>query len=115
NHFKCRDANGYNMIHVNFLYDLLNKQFLDVDFQNKRQTDERSSLCQMAQKIKPTQPVIFIGDRGYPSFNVFEHLQRLQHKYVIRCKDVNSKGFLRKSDVPDTDEFDTIVSLKLTY
>lgn len=115
NHFKRGNANGYNVIHVNFLYDLLNKQFLDVDFQNKRQTDERSSLCQMAQKIKPTQPVIFIGDRGYPSFNLFEHLQRLQHKYVIRCKDVNRKGFLRKSDVPDTDEFDTIVSLKLTY
>ncbi len=60
-------------------------------------------------------PVIFLTDRGYLSFNVFEHLQCLQYKYVIRCKDVKCTVFLRKSNVvPDTDEFDIIVSLKLT-
>ncbi|UUX33913.1 IS4 family transposase [Fundicoccus culcitae] len=113
NHYKDEKATGYNMVHLNFLYDLLNKQFLDVDIQKSRQSDERASLIQMAKTIKTNIPSIFIADRGYPSYNVFAHLQELQHKYVIRCKDLNDRDFVRKSDVPDTDEYDTIVSLKI--
>lgn len=115
NYFKAGESKGYNILHVNMLYDLLNKQYIDVDIQKRRQQDERSNLCHMAQSLNFQHPVLFICDRGYPAFNVFEHLNRCQHKYVIRCKDVTSAGFLRKSDVPDTDEFDTVISLKLTY
>lgn len=63
----------------------------------------------MARTTPFEHPSIFLCDRGSPSFNVFEHLNQLQHKYV------GSTVFLRKSDLPETDEFDTILSFKLTY
>lgn len=114
-YLQASQSKGYNLLHMNALYDVLNKQFVNVDFQETANANERTSLCEMARSSTFKHPAIFLCDRGYPSFNVFEHLNQLQHKYVIRCKDVGSTGFLRKSDLPETDEFDTILSFKLTY
>lgn len=114
-YFKNGQQKGYNLLHLNALYDVLNQQYINVDFQGGRKVNERDSLCRMANSMAFDCPVIFLGDRGYPSFNVLEHLKRSGQKFVIRCKDVASNGFLKKTDLPETDEFDTIVSLKLTY
>ena len=112
--FTVCGQSSYNLLHINALYDLLNKKFIDVDFQGKNECDERSSLCLMTKKLPRTEKYIMLADRGYESFNVYEHIKNAGHKFVIRTKDVTSKGFLANSPLPETDSFDTDIEIRLT-
>lgn len=59
---------------------------------------------------------IFIADRGYESYNNFEHVVNSGNKYLIRVRDITSSKSIMKSfgPYPDTDEFDIDVSRILT-
>jgi hypothetical protein len=71
-------------------------------------------LIHLAQSLHLDCPSIIIADRGYESFNVYEHLNLIGEKFVIRVKDKTSRSLLSSIELPDTDEFDTVVDLKLT-
>ncbi|GAB2022188.1 hypothetical protein RyT2_12620 [Pseudolactococcus yaeyamensis] len=98
---------SYNLLHLNALYDVLNKIFVSVDFQGRNEVDERESLLRMVDKSKFKQKTIIIADRGYRSFNVYEYLKQSGQKFVIREKDIMSKGFLNNLPLPKKDCFDT--------
>lgn len=104
----------YNLLHLNALYDVLNKNFVSVDFQGRNEIDERESLLRMVDKSKFKQKTIIIADRGYRSFNVYEYLKQRGQKFVIREKDVKSKGLLNNLPLPKKDCFDTEIVFKLT-
>lgn len=59
---------------------------------------------------------IFIVDRGYESYNNLAHIMEKNAFFVFRGKDINSSGILSgsKQKLPDTEEFDTTLSLILT-
>lgn len=59
---------------------------------------------------------IFIADRGYESYNNFEHVANSGNKYLIQVRDItSSKSIIKSLDpYPDTDEFDIDVSRILT-
>ncbi|MFC7270855.1 transposase [Lactobacillus kimbladii] len=99
---------------MNTFYDILSKNYLKIAFQPKHQADERQSLCNMVDQMKFPEPTIVLADRGYESFNVFEHLKQAGQKFLIRAKDVNSNGFLSHLTLPQTPTFDVIVDFKLT-
>lgn len=103
---------GYNAIHINALYDLLNHTYLDVQFQGKKKLHERDAFNQMVDR-SPLDNVIYIADRGYESFNTFEHVIRSGQKFVIRMKDISSNGILSAYDLADG-EFDERIETTLT-
>lgn len=57
---------------------------------------------------------ILIADRGYESYNVFEHIAKKEWKYVIRVKDINSNGIISAISLPKQKEFDIKYSILLT-
>lgn len=75
----------YCQMHVNVLYDLLNKTYQDCVIQSKAQMDERASVLTMMNRLPANSIVIM--DRGYPSFNLIENLNRHPRTYyVIRAR-----------------------------
>lgn len=106
--------NEYNLLHLNALYDVLNKSYEAFDLQDKHEVDERQSLVNMVENITLEMPLIFIADRGYESLNVYEHMRCTGQKFIIRAKDINSNGLLSKIKLPKTKTFDTQVEFKLT-
>ena len=103
---------GYNAIHINALYDLLNHTYHDVVFQGKKKLHERSAFNTMIDRYQGPA-AIFIADRGYESFNTFAHVIRAGQKFLIRMKDIESNGILGVYELPD-DEFDTFIETTLT-
>lgn len=114
-YFKQKGDREYNLIHINTLYDVLNKQYLDLLIQGRQEMNEYNSLIAMAQRQSLKQPAIILADRGYSSFNVFEHLNQADFKYIIRCKDIDSNGFLKNAILPESEEFDITLKYHLTY
>lgn len=103
---------GYNAIHINALYDLLNHTYRDVVFQGKKKLHERDAFNAMIDRYHGPA-AIFIADRGYESFNTFAHVMRAGQKFLIRMKDIDSNGILSAYDLPDG-EFDSRIETTLT-
>lgn len=108
------DTKGYNILHLNAIYDLCNKLYIDASIQACKQRNEYRALTDMVERSKIKGKAIFIADRGYESYNVFAHIQKAGFKYAIRVKDINSNGVLSSLVLPNKDEFDTTITLKLT-
>lgn len=104
---------GYNAIHVNALYDILNHTYTDFLEQGKKKLHERQALNSMIDRYDDPVPAILMADRGYESFNVFAHLIWKAMKFVIRMKDISSNGILGAYDLPDG-EFDERIETTLT-
>lgn len=104
---------GYNAIHINALYDIINKTYCDFHVQGKKKLHERAALNLMVDRYADPVPSILMADRGYESFNTFAHLIRKNMKFVIRMRDIGSDGILSAYDLPD-EEFDTHIETTLT-
>jgi len=104
---------GYNAIHLNAFYDLLNHTYIDVLFQGKKKLHERAAFNAMVDRYASDNKAIFIADRGYESFNTFAHVINSGQKFIIRMKDISSNGILSAHKIPDT-EFDEYIETTLT-
>lgn len=105
---------GYNSLHLNALYDLTNRLYLDARIQPIRELNERQALIEMVDTSSLKDPTIIVADRGYESYNTFAHIEEKGWKYVIRVKDLKSKSIVSSLDLPDEEEFDSPVHLILT-
>lgn len=103
---------GYNAVHINALYDLLNHTYQDVIFQGKKKLHERAAFNTMIDRYHGPD-AIFIADRGYESFNTFAHAIQSGQKFLIRMKDIKSNGLLSAYNLPDG-EFDQCIKTTLT-
>lgn len=75
------------MVHANIVYDIANRCYLDCLFQSRSELDERSAALAMLNRLSLHQPYIVLMDRGYESFNMFEHGNRSKYcNYIIRVK-----------------------------
>lgn len=115
----CRENSkekGYNLLHLNTMYDLLNRKYIDAVIQPAHQHDEREALYTMVERLsgQAMQKNILIADRGYTSFNVYEHIEKNKMNYLIRIKDFKKNRVLYGIEMPDTDEFDITVTVFLT-
>ncbi len=108
------DTKGFNLLHLNAMYDLCNKLYVDAYIQPGKCTNEFRALTNMVDRSTIPEKVIIIADRGYESYNVFAHIMQKGWNYVIRVKDKGSNGILSALELPDTDEFDTDIHLILT-
>ncbi|MBC8059957.1 MAG: transposase, partial [Clostridiaceae bacterium] len=75
------DSKDYNILHLNAMYDLCNKLYIDASIQSYKQMNEYRALTDMVKRSKITEKAIFIADRGYESYNVFAHIEKMGFKY----------------------------------
>ena len=68
----------------------------------------------MMERSDIQESVLLIADRAYKSYNVFAHAQEKGWKFLIRDKDLGSKGILTNLLIPYSETFDCTVSLILT-
>jgi hypothetical protein len=86
------NTKGFNQLHLNVMYDLCNKLYVDVCIQPARKENEFSALADMTDRSDISGDVIVVADRGYESYNVFAHIEQKGWKYAIRVKDIMSNG-----------------------
>lgn len=105
----------YSAFHINASYDLLEYTYDDIIIQGEAIMNENGAFKELADRYNGPK-AIFIGDRGYESYNNFEHVVHSGNKYLIRVKDITSQNGITKSlgSYPDTDEFDIDVLRILT-
>lgn len=109
-----KNEKGYNQLHLNALYDLENRIYLDAIIQPGRHPNEAQALIAMMERSNLDRKTILIADRGYESYNILAHAQEKGWKYLIRIKDLGSRGIITNLSLPDTEEFDCKLSLVLT-
>lgn len=56
---------------------------------------------------------IYIGDRGYCSYNNMAHVVEQGQYFLFRTKDIHSKGLVGNFNFPDAESFDIDVSVIL--
>jgi hypothetical protein len=108
------DAAGYNLLHLNAMYDLCNRLYVDALVQPGRQQNEHKALVDMARRSHIKDKVIVIADRMYESYNNFAHIEQNGWNYLIRVKDLGSNGILSGLNLPSGGEFDICVQCNLT-
>ena len=104
------DSKGYNLMHLNALYDLMNRRYIDAVLQDSRNENEHSALISMAKNVKSDS--IIVADRGYESYNTIAHLENNGLKYVIRIK--TTAGIVQKFNIPADKETDFTADIMLT-
>ena len=85
----------FSNYHLNALYDILNNRYLDAVIQGVKNKGERLAMIEMVQRYKDSKAV-FIADRNYISYNLFEHIRKTGNYFLIRVKDIDSKTSLTK-------------------
>lgn len=107
----------YNELHINALFDLNNRLYLDCIVQARHEQNEYGAFIRMAERSEIEGKAIVIADRGYESYNVLEHLNRKGWKYIIRGKDINSITGIAHGNAEafaNLNEFDVDVNKVLT-
>lgn len=113
---QTKDWKGFNQLHLNALYDVLNEIYQDVNIDTATKTREADALIDMIQNHNYPDRSIIICDRGYEKYNLIAHLLESKQKFVIRIKDITSStSILAHVPIPDEDEFDIQVTRILTY
>lgn len=101
----------FNLLHLNTLYDLCNNVYVDAVVQKSE--NEHKAFVDMVDRLN-VKNAIFIGDRGYESYNSMAHIQEKGCKFLIRIKDINSSDIARGLNLPGEEEFDLPLHLSLT-
>ena len=110
-----KSTRGFNQIHINAMFSLLDKRFTDILVQPARKRNEYSAFCSMVDSadIPEHSKVIFFGDRGYTSYNNFAHVIEKGQYFLIRCNDKRASGMMGYP-VDTLPAFDEDISLILT-
>ena len=87
---------GHNQYHLNAIYDLLNKVYVDALLKPTPKANERREFIDMLNSMILNSKTLFIADRGYPSWNLLTHFKyKTNADYLIRVK--NGENGLVKS------------------
>ena len=111
------DKKGYNQLHLNAFFDILNGIYVDCILEPDRKSHERKAFNTMVDRLRLDTPAIIMADRGYESYNLLAHLLRSGQKFIIRLKDDSSNGIISTYDFPydDKGEFDCDIETILTW
>lgn len=113
NHTK--NGKGFYQLHMNALYDILEERFVDIVTQPRPEFNEGLAMNLMVDMANYTShSVLYIGDRNYFTFNVLAHITNADQYYLIRCKNIESKGSsLHHMNFPKSKEFDIHKQIKI--
>lgn len=101
-----KSTKGFNQIHINAFYSILDRRFTDLVIQPARKRNEYSAFCEMVDSADPDDPdTIYLCDRGYASYNNFAHVIEKGQFFLIRCTDKKTESILGFS-LDDVKELD---------
>ena len=80
---NAKSTRGFNQIHINAFFSILDKKFTDLVIQPGRKRNEYSAFCQMVDRCNSQESVIYLCDRGYASYNNFAHVIENGQFFVI--------------------------------
>ena len=108
---------GYNQLHLNAFFDILNGIYVDCVLEPDRKSHERAAFNTMIDRYSLDTPAILMADRGYEGYNLFAHLFRSGQKFIIRLKDNDSNGIISTYEFPydEKGEFDCYIETVLTW
>lgn len=109
-----KNAKGFNLLHLNVIYDLCSRTYMDTIIQSGREENESRALINMVDRSNIKEKTIILADRGYESYNIFEHIIKKNWNYVIRAKDIYSNGIVSSISIPNKEVFDIEHSILLT-
>jgi hypothetical protein len=109
-------AKGFHSMHLNAFYDLGRHTYTDALIQPVHNKDEFRAFCDLVDRHEtlPGTKNVFIGDRGYCSYNNMAHVMEKGQYFLFRTKDIHSKGLIGKFDFPEDESFDITVKVVLT-
>jgi hypothetical protein len=107
-----KSTKGFNMLQTVALYDLISKRYLDCVIQPSRNKNEFRAICDLMDSYPYEGNPIFIGDRGFSSYNLFAHAKCNSRLFLVRAKDINVRRLLNLETLPDF--IDTSVEIILT-
>lgn len=113
---QSHSRKGFYSVHVNALFDLDRRLYMDALLQPVHQKDEFGAFCTMVDRIPalPETLDIYLGDRGYCSYNNMAHVIEKGHCFLFRSKDVLSRGILKNLGLPTQGSFDEAVTITIT-
>ena len=104
---------GYNQLHVNPLYDVLNKTYQHCIIQPQPQMDEVGCLAFYLSWYDFQEKTLIVADRGYESYNTFAHfLEHPNVDFLIRVK--QDRSAMREIGKLPMTELDVDVSFTIT-
>ena len=117
-------SKGRCMLHMNVLRNLVDGTVEEAEIQPLHGANENHALFAMAERLTKrawqnpaSAPAIIVLDRGYESYNVIGHLLTAGANFVMRVKDVGTKGGIlsRMDDVPEAaaEKFDVCLCRKV--
>lgn len=105
----CYTGQNCNQLHINALYDLLNRVYLDCVIQPKLKSNEPSACCEMINQ-QTFRKSILTADRGYGALNLIETVNRTDNlDYLFRVKN----DWLNETKALPMGELDTEISFEL--
>jgi len=107
-----KSTRGFNMLHTISLFDILAKRYLDCVIQPGRKKNEFQAICDLADQYSYGGFPIFIGDRGFSSYNFYAHAMEKGIFFMIRTKDINTWRILDRETLPD--RIDAVAEIILT-
>lgn len=109
-------ASGVYSIHINAFFDLDAHIYTDAILQPVHEKNEFGAFCDIVDRhrVFPGRKNVYIGDRGYCSYNNMAHVVEQGQYFLFRTKDIHSKGLVGKFEFPETESFDIDVSVTLT-
>jgi len=111
----AENSKGFNLLHINALYDLLEKQYLDVVIQAIRKKNEKRAVTDMVDRSNTLAKVLLMLERVYEGYNIMAHIEKKNWNYLIRVRDPQGKSnMLTKLNLPLDKEFDKQVKVNLS-
>ena len=109
------DRRSFNQLHINGLFDILNRIYADAVVDPGWGRRESAALIAMVNHLDNPHSAIILADRGYEGYNTIAHLIENKANFVIRAKDLDSNGFLHTLHLSPDGELDIDVSKILTF
>ena len=109
------DCKSYNQLHINGLFDILNRIYVDVVVNPGNHIYERAALNTLVHRLDNPETAIILADRGFEGFNGLAHMIECDTNFLIRAKDLDSNGFLATLHIPPDGEIDIDVDKILTF
>ena len=109
-------ASGVYSIHINAFFDLDAHIYTDAILQPVHEKNEFAAFCDIVDRhgTLPCRKNVYIGDRGYCSYNNMAHVVDQGQYFLFRTKDIQSKGLVGNFEFPETESFDIDVAVTLT-
>lgn len=90
-----KSTKGYNQVHVNAFYSILDRRFTDLIIQPGKKQNEYSAFCQMVDAAGKTgSATVYFCDMNYASYHNFAHVIENGQYFLIRCNDKRTEGIL---------------------